>query len=449
MPQNSSFTHRLVTGWTSDYSSRPLWEPWPSIVLDKAMLADLLYAIGRTHEAGYTGMILWGLIAGRSWNPFLADTVNDARRRDILMIIEAVRSKGLDAYLGLGLNSWGFDAIIEANPEVDGGSPQNMCASRPQSWEWMRKVVDFVMSEYDPDGVSMQSSDQGRCGCDSCQEMGALEYHATINDQVAGYIRERWPDKKIGISTWGMDLGNPAEQDHVLKMTRHVDVLNDFNNSAARTSRENRKALIGALGCAYGTEQGFWFDPPPYWERDKWFLPFSLSNVSYWKDLKADGGDQIERYILPLANPGAEVGFLFDGWMLQDLTRDPTKALADALQFVFEPKDQAGLDGLIELWELSEDAFIAALPRRDQPRQISSSRIHYTHPTPSHYLATRPEYLQQRSPEVLTTYHNSLQQAASLAAKLRPVLSQARSRDLLRCIYNAQSDAAWALRQWA
>lgn len=447
MSNSSAFTHRLVTGWTSDYSSRPLWEPWPSIVLDKAMMADLSHAIWRAQDAHYTGMILWGLIVGRSWNPFLADTVDDARRRDVLTIMEDVRAAGLDVYLGLGLNSWGFDGVIEANPDVDGGSPQNMCASRPQSWEWMRKVVDFIMSEYDPDGVSMQSSDQGRCGCDSCQEMGALEYHATINDQVAGYIRGRWPHKKIGISTWGMDLGNPAEREHVQRMTRHIDVLNDFNNSAARGGRDNRKTLIGALDCAYGTEQGFWFDPPPFWERDTWFIPFSRSNMPYWQDLKADGGDQIERYILPLVNPGAEVGFLFDGWMLEDLTRDPTKTLAEALQLVFEPQDQASRDGLLELWDSAERAFIGMLPRPGEPRQISSSRIHYTHPNPSRHLATRPEYLQQRKPEKLAAYQLSLQQSAALAATLHPTLNT-RGRDLLRSIRGAEAAAAWALNQW-
>ncbi len=36
MSKATSYTHRLVSGWTSDFSSTPLWEPWPSIVLNKA-----------------------------------------------------------------------------------------------------------------------------------------------------------------------------------------------------------------------------------------------------------------------------------------------------------------------------------------------------------------------------------------------------------------------------
>ena len=63
-------------------------------------------------------------------------------------------------------------------------------------------------------------------------------------------------------------------------------------------------------------------------------------------------------------------------------------------------------------------------------------------------MATRPEYLQQRKPEKLRAYHESLQQAAVLAAKLRPLLDDTRARDLQRCVGGALNDAAWALKQW-
>ena len=309
MTDHPGFTHRLVSGWISDFSSIPRWEPWPSITLDQRLTADLLEAFDRAQIAGYTGIILWGPLAGRSWDPFLPDTVGAARKQQVLEILRQGRAHGLKMLMGLGLYSWGFEAIVAAHPELDGGSPDKMCGSRPESWEWMKRVIDFAMEEYDWDGVSMQSSDQGRCPCDACQEMSSLEYHAMINDRVASYIRSRWPEKLIGISTWGMDLGNPEELASVQKMTAHVDILNDFNNSSARRSRSHRQTLIASLKCAFGTEHGFWFDPPPFWNKLKWFLPFSLRNIPYLQELKADGADAIERYILPLVNPGAEVGF--------------------------------------------------------------------------------------------------------------------------------------------
>jgi hypothetical protein len=441
MTEKTAFSHRLVSGWISDFSSIPRWEPWPSIVLDHALMADLHEAIQRAQEAGYTGMILWGLLAGRSWNPHLPDTVNAERRERVLAIMEYVRQHGLKVLFGLGLYSWGFDAIIAANPELDGGAPDKMCGSRPESWEWMQRVIDFIMEEYDPDGVSMQSSDQGRCPCDACQEMGALEYHAQINDRVATYIRSRWPDKLIGISTWGMDLGNPAEQSHVLKMTAHVDVLNDFNNSASRGGRANRKSLIDSLKCVFGTEQGFWFDPPPFWDRLKWFLPFSLSNIPYWNDLRTDGGKAIERYILPLVNPGAETGFLFDGWMMQDLESDPVKTLEKALDKVFEPRTPAALAGLVEIWQLVEQGYINNIPRPHEARQIGSSSVHYIHPHPSETLATRPEYLLRLKPEKLALFGESLRAGLKTMQTIRPELSHhEKSIRLERCLRNALAD---------
>ncbi len=438
MTEKTGFAQRLISGWVSDFSSIPRWEPWPSITLDHSLTADLHQAIQQAHEAGYTGMILWGLVAGRSWTPFLPDTVGSERKQHVLALIEQVRQHDLKALFGLGLYSWGFDNIIAAHPELDGGAPDKMCGTRPESWEWMQRVVDFVMEEYDPDGVSMQSSDQGRCPCDACQEMGALEYHARINDRVASYIRSRWPDKLIGIST---DLGNPAELPHVLKMTEHVDLLNDFNNSSARAGRANRQTLIQALKCAYGTEQGFWFDPPPFWDRLKWFLPFSLSNVAYWNDLRADGGEAVERYILPLINPGAEVGFLFDGWMMQNLQRDPHKTLEKALEAVFEPHTPAALEGLVETWQAVEQGYLNNIPRPEEARQIGSSAVHYIHPRPSEALANRPEYLLRLKPEKLAPYGDSLRAGLKTVQMIRPGLgSHEKSVRLERCLRNALTD---------
>jgi hypothetical protein len=441
MTTHAGFEHRLISGWISDYSSIPRWEPWPSITLDQQLIADLHQAMDRAQTAGYTGMILWGLLAGRSWNPYLPDTVDAERKRQVLALLDAVRQRGLKAIFGLGLYSWGFDAIIAAHPELDGGAPDKMCGSRPESWEWMQRVVNFIMDEYNPDGVSMQSSDQGRCPCDSCQEMSALEYHAGINDQVASYIRSRWPDKLIGISTWGMDLGNPAEQDHVLRMTAHVDVLNDFNNSSARAGRSNRAALVRALKCVYGTEQGFWFDPPPFWDRLKWFLPFSQRNLPYLTDLRADGGKAVERYILPLVNPGAEVGFLFDGWMMQDLGRDPQKALEEALTMVFEPRAAGALPGLVEVWRLAENGYLDNIPKPEEARAIGSSAVHYNHPRPSEALANRPEYLLRLKPEKLARYGDCLQAALNVVQQIRPDLGDTvKAVRLERCLRNALAD---------
>lgn len=437
----SSFTHRLISGWITDFSTVAPIEPWPSIALDQRLTADLLYAFDLAKEAGYTGIILWGLLAGRSWNPFLPDTVSPARREHVLWLMEEVRRRGLQMIMGLGLYSWGFEEIIAAHPELDGGAPDKMCGSQPESWEWMKRVVDFIFEQYQPDGVSMQSSDQGRCPCDTCQEMGSLEYHAMINEKVSFYIRTRWPDKFIHISTWGMDLSNPDEARHVLKMTSYADALNDVINSAARHGRQNRKMLIQSLKCAYGTEQGFWVDPPYFWDKDRWFLPFSLRNLPYWQELKEDGADEIERYILSLNNPGAEVGFLFDGWMLNDLNRDPVKTLQNALEQVFEPSSQTACQGLLDIWRIVENGFIDSLPNPHVARVIHPTTIHYGHPYPGDALKNRPEYLLMMKSANRERFGESLEKALRLLQSVRKELGRHEKAIMLeRCIRRNLAD---------
>ena len=436
-----NFTHRIISGWTIDFSSVATVTPWPSVDLDQRLTRDLIFAFDRAQTAGYTAIILWGLLAGRSWNSYLPDTVNPARKEHVLWLMEEVRRHGMKMIMGLGLYSWGFEEIIRDHPELDGGAPDKMCGSRPESWEWMKRVVDFIFEEYNPDGVSMQSSDQGRCPCDVCQEMGSLEYHSMINEKVSGYIRSRWPDKFIHISTWGMDLSSPDETKYVQKMTLHADALNDVINSAARNGRLNRKTLIQSLNCAYGTEQGFWVDPPYFWDKDRWFLPFSLHNVPYWQALKEDGSDAIERYILSLVNPGAEVGFLFDGWMLQDMQRDPLKTLQEALELVFEPKNATARTGLVEIWQTVENSFIDQLPHPEEARAIHPTSVHYSHPYPADALKNRPEYLLKMKPVSREIFGASLRAAIQRLGSIRAELGNSEKAVMLeRCLRRNLAD---------
>ena len=110
-------------------------------------------------------------------------------------------------YTGLGVYSWGFEEIIRANPRLSRGNPRAMCASQPESWDWMRKVIDFAMTRFPVDGASLQSADQGRCECNQCRRWPDTEYHARLDIRVSEYIRAHWPGKTIGVSGWGMHLG--------------------------------------------------------------------------------------------------------------------------------------------------------------------------------------------------------------------------------------------------
>ncbi|MHB0876518.1 MAG: hypothetical protein ACYC5O_10810 [Anaerolineae bacterium] len=439
------FTHRLISGWISDYGSVPRMEPWPSITLDDTLEADLLEAFDLAATCGYTGVILWGLLAGRSWSPHLGAAMEADRRVRVLRLIEAARSRGLALLMGLGLYSWGFDEIIAADPRVDGGSASTMCGSRGASWEWMQRVIDYVFAEYDPDGVSMQSSDMGRCPCDTCRQLGSLEYHARLNAQATTYIRSRWPHKLIEISTWGMDLANPDDAEHVRAMCAGADILNDFNNSSATRGAANRRALAAALPCAFGTEGGWWLDPPPFWERTKWFVPLATANVGYLRSLREDGGRSVQRYILPVANPGAEVGLIFDGMILADPYRDPEQALAGALRVVFAPRGDAALVALLDVWHGVEDSFIAAMPSPERARMVGLSGVHYSGTAPRGPRPSRPEYLLRMESASLAGYGAALEAAAARARPILPTLARRDRADRLeRSLAAALADVRWA-----
>jgi hypothetical protein len=441
----AGFTHRLISGWISDYASEPHMAPWPSIRLDDRMEADLLEAFDLVADWGYTGVILWGLLVGRSWSPRLGEAIAPERRLRVLRIIEAARRRGLKLLMGLGLYSWGFDEIIAADARVDGGSAGTMCGSREASWDWMRRVIDCVFEQYAPDGVSMQSSDMGRCPCDACQAMGSLEYHALLNGRATAYIRSRWPAALVEISTWGMDLANPEDADHVRRMCAGADVLNDFNNSAAARGAENRRALLRGLPCDFGTEGGWWLDPQPFWPRDKWFVPLAGVNVPYLRSLHADGGRSVQRYILPIANPGAEVGLMFDGAVLRDPFADPEPLLAEALRAAFVPRGTAALSALGDVWRGVEAAFVAALPSPERARMVGLSGVHYSGAAPAGARVLRPEYLLRMNADGLARYGASLEAAATIVAGIAVDLGRRdRAERLQRSIANALADVRWA-----
>jgi hypothetical protein len=140
-------------------------------------------------------------------------------------LIASAHEHRIRVYSGLGVYSWGFEEIIRANPKLTRGNSQAMCASEPESWNWMQKVVAFVFERFEIDGVSMQSADQGRCQCDQCRAFTDAEYHALLNVRVADYIRSRWPKKTVAVNSWGMKFEEPASLPSLVKISQKVDYL--------------------------------------------------------------------------------------------------------------------------------------------------------------------------------------------------------------------------------
>ena len=349
------FEHRALVGWISEFSSRPLHEPWPVIKLDDEMMSDFYEIFDLCKQAGFDKMVIWGLFVSRRWPVPLAQAVDAQRRRRIQELLDAAHERGIQILSGLGVYSWGFEEIIEKFPQVSKGSPRVMCASVPESEKWMQQVVDFVLSDFDLDGVQMQSADQNRCQCSECQKLGEVEYHAMLNDNTAQYIRSKWRDKIITVNNWGLSFANPDDMPNLQRMTKAVDILIDYNNSA----HSYRKQLIGNLDCAYGTLAGVSVGPPQRWERTKWLLPTTTTNVPYLRTLHDDGGRAVEQFTVALSNPGGEVTLRFSGKLLSDVNRSPDAILREAIEECFEPKDSATTDGLMEVFQRAENGFFS------------------------------------------------------------------------------------------
>lgn len=357
------FQHRSLVGWISEFSSRPLHDPWPIITLDSQMMRDFIAIFDLCKQVGLDKIIIWGLFVERRWPVQIEKAIDKNRRRQIQELLDAAHKRGIKILSGLGVYSWGFEEIIEIYPRLNRGNSRAMCPSVPESEKWMQRVVDFVLSEFDLDGVQMQSADQGRCKCKDCQKWGDVEYHAKLNDRTAQYIRSKWQDRTISVNNWGLSFADPNEIPHLQRMTGSVDILVDYNNSAGK----HRKQLIGNLDCAFGTLAGSSVGPPQRWERTKWFLPTTTINVPYLRALYDDGGEAIEQFTVALSNPGGEVTLRFMGKISADLSIPQEKALRESIAECFEPKDSATTDGLMGVFQRAENGYFKLAEQEHGP----------------------------------------------------------------------------------
>src|SRR5574340_510192 len=176
----AGFTHRALYGWISEFVNRPLPGVWPQIPLDDETLTDLDAYFDLCREVGYNEVGFWGLFVDRRWPTDIVSCVAGDRRARVERVLASAHARGLRVISGLGLYSWGFEEIIEANPQLNRGNPRAMCPSLPRSHAWMDRVTDFVMGEFEIDGLNMQSADQGRCLCEECASLSDVAYHARL-----------------------------------------------------------------------------------------------------------------------------------------------------------------------------------------------------------------------------------------------------------------------------
>ncbi|MDZ4820082.1 MAG: hypothetical protein SGJ20_14035 [Planctomycetota bacterium] len=362
--QPNAFRHRSYLGWITDLASRG--EPttaWPSMRLDEELLADYAESFAAMKALGYNEIAIWGLYVTHAWPLKLADAVTPERGKLVERLIDLAHAQNIKVVSGLGIYSWGYEAIIRDNPALapDKKHPLAMCGSDPNAWDWVQRVIDFAFTRFPIDGVSMQSADAGRCRCPKCSQHTPVEYDALVNIRAAEHIRSRWPGKIVGVSSWGMNFSDPAAAEPLVRLSKPLDYLIDVNNTSGIRGREARKQLISSLKCDFGTLGGPQVEPPQHWARDRWFLPTLKRTADHLSKLAADGGRACEYYYHIRANPGDAASMAMAGRLLTNPTGDWKSQAAEAVQSVYHLPTDTQQAEMLQIVLDAEEAYFKQL----------------------------------------------------------------------------------------
>jgi hypothetical protein len=355
----TSFNHRGYLGWLIDLSRNDCHEEWPSIKIDSSLVTDYIETLDFLQRSNMTEMSLWGFFTNKYWEPQVENTIDTERKVLINKLLANAHSRKIKVLCGLGIYSWGFNKIIKEYPSV--GCPCNkqvMDLTNDESWNWQKKVIDFIMDNFDFDGFSLQSADLGRCNCGNSANFSTMEYHAILNQKAVSYIRSKKPDLIIGISGWGMDFSNPNDLKYIKEMTRNVNYLIDIGESAGFAGKETRKQLINAiLPCEYGNSAIPNIEPIQALPRYYYFVPTVYRTGQRLKELYNDGGRACEAYVRTRGNPGDEITIEVVAKLLSNPENDITTILEESLQDLFHPENELILKELVNIYHEAEDAF--------------------------------------------------------------------------------------------
>jgi hypothetical protein len=434
-----AFRHRGYLGWITDLSSRPDPEAdWPSMRLDARLLDDYRASLAVLHRLGFNEIVIWGLYVSRAWPVDIRSAVQPARGALVEKLIDLAHSRNLRVYSGLGVYSWGFEEILKAHPNLGRGDPSLLCASEPEAWRWMQKVVDYVFERFPIDGISMQSADQGRCRCDRCHAYSDAEYHALLNRRVAGYVRSRWPAKTIGVNSWGLRFEDPGSLPSLIQIGRSVDYIIDVHDSSRRRQPDYRRKIIQSVACDFGTLGGPQVEPPQHWRRDRWFLPTLRRTGEHLAELSRDGGRACEYFFHILANPGDELTLWVAGKMLSDPQVSWRSHAESSIEELYEARRASVRDALLALFLEAEEAYFEHGPDAASGT-VSLEPLVSDRPGPPVYVTKRLQPAQR------ATYAARLSRLRQEAARLAvEVPRKDRVRRIIACLDHALRDVRGA-----
>lgn len=444
MSTTAPFTYPVAAGWIRSVASEPApFEPWPVVRWDEQLLKDQIRFLDAQAEIGVIYNRVFGLFVGRDWPaPFDPKTVIDAKREELLhRFMAAAHERGIKILAGTGIYSWGFETIIRNCPEVrsPGSNKQAMCFYQPGSWDWQKRILDYVMDpKWGADGISMQSADQGRCGCERCQNTPRPVYHAQLLIRCAEYVRKQRPDWVIGQASWGLNMDDPSDLPHFQRIAEAMDYMIEVPDRSARTTPPFRPKLISSLKCALGSVGGVFVSPAQHWDRLRYFLPHGLRSAQALKDLYADGGRACEYHYRLFANPGDEVSWRTGAMILSRPDTTPQAALRAALTKVYGVTGQA-LTDLADWYTRAEDAYFTRSDFRVGDAELNLEPLVWQEnpsvPGPAIYLRDR------MTPQARADYARDLNQLKGQLADI-PIPNHEATLRTLAGIQGALADIA-------
>ena len=355
---------RMAFGaWINDVRTEPLpFASWPPVILDEIAEQSIIRTMELQARSGYNMFDLFGLFAAWGWPVDIISAVDKERDARVRRIMKAARSLGIKLVYGLGVYSWGFDKIIQHDAAVRGPNEHAMCAQKEESWEWQKKIIDFIL-RYDFDGYHLEASDLGRCTCEACMKRWPVQatYYNHITGRCADYIRKQVPGKYIAAITisWADWNTGFTEEDkaNLVELSKKVDSILDQGHHGQYIKQPERKAFVDRLHCRFGTSGGFWVYPPFRCHRQRWFLPYTKKTGSHIQQLYADGGRTVLYYQGPVTNPGVEVNIAFGGKIMSNVDRDVADVLSEVVEELYQPKTTAAHKKLVETFLLAESAY--------------------------------------------------------------------------------------------
>lgn len=377
-----TYTYRSGFGcWINDMRNEPLpFEGWPAMQLDDVAVESIIKCLDVQKAAGFNMFDVWGLFATNRWPLDIVSAVDPQRKRRAQKIIKAARDRGITPVMGFGNYSWGYDEIIEKDPDVRGilsedkPHPWAMCGAKPKSFEYIKKILDFTLSEFDFGAVHLESSDLGFCGCpECCGKYGIVGYNCRINARTADYIRSKWPDKTIYVMTisWApfpmvdgfykQTTFNDDEKKHVIDLSNHVDCIFDQGHHGYMIDPKERAAFIKQLHCDLGTSMDVWQYHHVQRDRLAYFIPYTQRTGKAIHDQYIDGVRGGLFYLGPVINPAVEANIAVGGRMLSKPERNPQDALAEVLDFYYKPKNDKARKQLLGVFSNAEEAFFAQM----------------------------------------------------------------------------------------